>query len=809
MMVLNEDENREEIAAEEIAAENVASEDVAAENVAAEDVAALEKQSADEKAEASDNAVTEVSDAVSEEVLNVPSEVSDREKESSELTDSASEDYESPLEKARKTLTEEDFLKFVRAQFKSKKIRMLIAISIFGLLLAGAFFWGYMRHLNGWHEDSNGRYYLINRNRLTGMKKIDNVIYLFDNNGYVIEGAAEYDGKIYYSSRQGLQNGSVNIDGEEYFFDENDNSLRRGFYSINGLRFYRNSHGFAEEGIREVNGKIYLMTDGGRLLSGWLRSDKGTRYFTPSDCSMLTGFQTISGEHYFFDWNGYVQKGFIRDEQTCYYAEEQNGAFRYGKLSIDGTDYLLLEDGTSLNGISAAEDGSSWFFRDNAYCYGWINDETGTFYCGENGLYIGPQVIDGRDFYFEEDFRLAKGWVNREGDVYFFDDDGAMLTGWQTIEDKKYCFADTGVMYTGEQVIDKVKYFFAEDGAYYDGFVDNEIGHQYFEKGFLQTGVKKIDGKYYYLNKDGVPTGGKQTVNGLLAMYEDDGTAVSGWQTVDDKKYYFNDDGTMMAGNVSINGKRYYLSREGGFLPEGWHTDGGKFYCYADGTLATGVSKIGGVLYGFGDNGILISKEGVQKVSGELRYVYADGKLAVNTEKVYSNTVYSIDGNGVARQKFGTITDANLDEYLDYVINVELNSKDIKVLYNWVKNRIRSYRYWSSDGKGMRALAIEALNNSRRDGACWHYASLMTLILQKAGYEAKIVVGGGHMYSVHQWTAVKVNGEWKYIDAMKPNVFLYSQAQLDAVPYTFSKGFGPHPEQDNYQGQYYYGYTKP
>ena len=381
------------------------------------------------------------------------------------------------------------------------------------------------------------------------------------------------------------------------------------------------------------------------------------------------------------------------------------------------------------------------------------------------------------------------------------------MTGWQTIEEKTYCFADDGILYVGEHEIDGTKYMFQEDGAYYDGFNETELGKQYYVKGYLQTGVTKIEDKYYFLNDDGVPTGGMQRVDGILGNYNEDGSAQPGWKTIDGKKYYFAETGLMVRGNVYIGGKRYYLASNGGFLPAGWQTDGGKMYCYSDGTIAVGAVWIDGVLYGFNDNGYLITKEGLQKVGGQQRYVYASGQLATNTQITVGGRVYNVDGNGVATVRFGTITEENLDEYLQYALDNEIGSRNISSIAAWVRRKIGYYNYWSSGSKGIRTLAIEGLNKGY--GACWHYAALMTLTLRAAGYEAKVIKGGGHTYAEHNWTAVYTGGAWQYVDAMR-NTTVMSQAALDAVTFYYTDSrYGPRPGQANYTDKYYYGYTKP
>ncbi|MBO4697771.1 MAG: hypothetical protein J5643_10945 [Lachnospiraceae bacterium] len=706
--------------------------------------------------------------------------------------------------------TEEDFYQNLKDRQKRSRRRLVFLLGILGALIIVASLKYYYNGVNGWHKTKEGTYYIQDRLRLVGLYQIDGGEYLFDGNGLLIEGPAEEGGKAYYSTLEGILKGVVEIDGEEFYFSEEDGVLRRGFYTEDGVQYYRNSHGFVEAGVREINGKVYYIGEDGRLLEGWAHFENGVRYFPASDHNMYTGIREVDGEQYYFDWNGYVRKGFIREDGTCYYAEPQNGALQFGRVTVDGAEYYLNEDGAVLEGIGRAED-KDWYFRENAFVLGWVEDDNGRFYSNENGLVTGDQKIDGKGYYFEPDYRLARGWITRETGRYYFDNDGVMLYGWQTIDGKNYRFSDEGVLYVGEHEFDGVKYLFADDGAFYDGFTETEIGRQYFDKGYLKTGITKIEDKYYYLDSQGIARGGKQTVNGLLAMYNADGSAQTGWKTIDDKKYYLAETGVMLAGNVAIGGKRYYLSREGGFLEPGWHTDNGKFYSYKDGTIAVGAVKIDGKLYAFSDTGYLVTKEGLQKIGGKQRYVYSDGTIAVSTEMTINGKKYEIDANGVAQVKFSTINNNNLDAYLDYVISDVVGSKDIKALYKWVQKTVPTYSYYSEGNAGNpRVLACEAINNRR--GACWHYAALMTLLLQRAGYNAKIIKGGGHTYSVHHWTAVQVSGQWLYIDAMRleRTICLVDQATLDSYQFTYkTPGIGPQPGNNNYTDKYYYGYTKP
>ena len=142
------------------------------------------------------------------------------------------------------------------------------------------------------------------------------------------------------------------------------------------------------------------------------------------------------------------------------------------------------------------------------------------------------------------------------------------------------------------------------------------------------------------------------------------------------------------------------------------------------------------------------------------------------------------------------------------MIDNEIKSKDIKALYNWVKRKVGYYSYYSSGSKSVKTLAVEAIN--KRCGACWHYASLMTMLLKAAGYDARVIKGGGHSYAEHWWTIVKKDGQWMHIDAMRSNVYMVTTEKLKQYTYTYTDSrYGPKKGTSGYTAEYYYGYTMP
>ncbi|WP_238898836.1 Ig-like domain-containing protein [Clostridium sp. YIM B02500] len=148
------------------------------------------------------------------------------------------------------------------------------------------------------------------------------------------------------------------------------------------------------------------------------------------------------------------------------------------------------------------------------------------------------------------DFTIVKlnksnqtGWKKDNGYWYFFNNTGTMITGWYKSEsgDWVYDGKDTvgqwfhlgidGKMDTG--------WFKDSDGTWY--FLCD--GENYGALGYMETGWKFIDGKWYFLKS-----------NGAMA---------TGWAYVDGNWYYLYTDGSM-ASNTAIDG--YRLDTNGAWI---------------------------------------------------------------------------------------------------------------------------------------------------------------------------------------------------------------------------------------------------
>lgn len=188
----------------------------------------------------------------------------------------------------------------------------------------------------------------------------------------------------------------------------------------------------------------------------------------------------------------------------------------------------------------------------------WIKEETGWYYVKKNGVAAT-----------EDD-----GWVTVEGKRYRFDAEGVMMTGWQEIGSSLYYLDPhsgaplTGWNYLALNTTDESQYLH-EEGI-------NELGWFWFDSRgvcYRKNASKKINGRYYYFDKNGmmlygwVYTGSdsnaleeeiyREGLSGRIDQYvfcgaPEDGARKEGWiytmapQTVDDSGdlcYFYLDKG--------------------------------------------------------------------------------------------------------------------------------------------------------------------------------------------------------------------------------------------------------------------------
>ena len=275
------------------------------------------------------------------------------------------------------------------------------------------------------------------------------------------------------------------------------------------------------------------------------------------------------------------------------------------------------------------------------------------------------------------------GWQQPEEDWYYLKEDGTIdtsKTGWVQIENV-WMKADKGVatiQNAGWYQIENRWYMLKNDGTRDTSKVNwQQInGSWYFlkadgsrdtSKTGMQTG---INGKTYFLNAEGVPQNGFQTVNGVAYYFDvqagtarqlgnnwqqmngtwywiENGRVATGWRVINGKWYYLNPaDGRMLTGFYKdATGQLFYSDGSGAMLSTtGWYLMNGTWYWVnGNGSLATGWINVGGTWYYMGENGAM--KTGWYQVKGV--WYYSNGSGAMQAGWLNrGGTWYYLTGSG-------------------------------------------------------------------------------------------------------------------------------------------------------------------
>lgn len=145
------------------------------------------------------------------------------------------------------------------------------------------------------------------------------------------------------------------------------------------------------------------------------------------------------------------------------------------------------------------------------------------------------------------------------------------LRGWMNGEDGSVYYLDAdGQPVTGWQSIDGSTYCFGEDGVMLRGWLE---GHYFHENGVMAIGLTDTDQGKYYFDENGVMvTGWIETGEGRFCM-DEEGHPVTGWVMTDTARLYFTEDGKMATGFLEVDGIERYFTSDGNYVPlvNPWH----------------------------------------------------------------------------------------------------------------------------------------------------------------------------------------------------------------------------------------------
>lgn len=298
----------------------------------------------------------------------------------------------------------------------------------------GGYFWynNDCQEETGWVDAEGKRWYVDpERGRLAGMQRIGEDTYWLNHSGGYHKGRLNYRGQTYYFNEEGKMQIHWFTDGEKrcyadgkgrmvnglrfvgkklYYFGPKDNPYVRtwsGFRKIGDAYYYSDQDGSLRRGWVTVNGKKYYMDGKGRRVSGVRFVGKTLYAFGgPEDGSLqkFRGFRKIGSEYYYGNGDGGLHRGwFHRGDKT--YRLDGKGRRMHGFRYVDGKLYFFggKSDGSmrKLNGFRKI----------------------------------------GEDYYhYDKDHSLHRGWLTRKDGKYYMDGKGRRASGYRKIGNKTYYF---------------------------------------------------------------------------------------------------------------------------------------------------------------------------------------------------------------------------------------------------------------------------------------------------------------------------------------------------------------------------------
>lgn len=318
--------------------------------------------------------------------------------------------------------------------------------------------------ISGWFKTPGGKTWYADPehyNRVVmGGIDIDGKYYFFDySNGLVTHGWIEDDGEWAWIETVGsVYSGWKHMpNGKWFYFDENGEFplLKKGVFTISSGTYYVdvNNGMTANDWVQLPNGGWAWAQSSGAFASGWYTTPNGkTWYFDPSDPQhpALIGDAEINGQSYYFDSGyGLLKNGWVHRTDGSWSWAGESGALQSGWKHMpngkwfyfdtkdskhrmlvgviqtsSGTYYIDESAGmTANNWVQLPEGGWAWAQSSGAFASGWYTTPNGkTWYFDpakpSHPAYTGEHTIDGKDYYFDESYGLARNqWITRSDGV--------------------------------------------------------------------------------------------------------------------------------------------------------------------------------------------------------------------------------------------------------------------------------------------------------------------------------------------------------------------------------------------------------
>ena len=508
---------------------------------------------------------------------------------------------------------------------------------------------------NGWIQNSDGSYsYYLNGEMVCGkVIQIGSLYYGFNYEGimYEDEKFALYDSqtedfKYYRASETGQLycNQWYEADWGEWYYYTSDCSGASGIMQIGGIKyaFYSDGNLIYDDCISTQQG-CFVVDGNGTVIqvtsNGWSNVGEDW-YYTKNGSFVINAIEKIGSYYYAFGWRGKMITNGIdgfydyENNKYCYVLARKDGTL-YQNQWVQYYDYWCYADAkchlaTGLQTIG----GKTYLFNE----YGTMASDEAVFVDGVSYAADANGVIK----------KLANGW-NQVGKYWYYVVDNYFVNSEiKNISGNYYGFASTGRMFADESfgmhdyTTGQYCYYHAKaDGKlcrnewYQDKYSD---WYYYGNDSKAYSGLKAVNGKYYYFSSYGMYTNTTFYAEGSWYRADGNGTLTklvnNAWTYADGEWYYIQNNDLPEDEVLLIGGKYYCFDYYGRMRKDGvysayGHPDGNAYSVYcakADGTLRRNEwyqSKYG-TWYYFGNDARGLND---MNTLGGKKYYFEDGRL--------------------------------------------------------------------------------------------------------------------------------------------------------------------------------------
>lgn len=200
---------------------------------------------------------------------------------------------------------------------------------------------------NGWVHENNNWYYILNNEKITGWKEIDDNWYHFNSEGIMETGWQFINGDWYYLKPNGpMATGWQSINDDWYYLKPNG-PMVTGWQFINNYWYYLKSNGPMATSWQKINDDWYYLKPNGPMATGWQKIDNNW-YYLNSNGPMATGWRFLDNNWYHLSENGPMTIGWKISDDKWYYLDDNGAMAQDSEKTINGNIYKFDSDGVMI-----------------------------------------------------------------------------------------------------------------------------------------------------------------------------------------------------------------------------------------------------------------------------------------------------------------------------------------------------------------------------------------------------------------------------------------------------------------------------